>query len=460
MVQNKKTVQRGDQEGTSLVTPEAISLHVEDQAVKEKQSYAMLASIAYQRNLFPKSCFEMRSPSLIRTEARRSYKQAHARSNTTSSDNEMTLLATALAQRDQPLVVLAPGQTDGVDTLLAWLDEISKGLLERSLDGVQFSIYADKSRPSEILELYTFSFQYRDGKDGERRLMGLTAPGGGSGMITIRSVRSGMVNVIDQFKNYQQQLPALPSFMARTDAAQEPNHRPVLSQNMEYTRTVSRTLKPDLERRFTDQAAPPVGTWMEKRPRGIRQADEQGDSIRLEFSQGGTGDSDRSTRAIRQTISPGPPSKDSGESGKIHDTLRGDSLLPTQVMEARDSPTRLTWNWKLRAGKELEIRALWILYEKTPSSPAEFAQKLRFDGKTTQGLIKRLDEGGYLASGRTRLSPVTAPEQLMFRRQLYCDPLTSISGFYEPRANTVPANTETDDEDPRCKRIKTGRHEK
>lgn len=106
-------------------------------------------------------------------------------------------------------------------------------------------------------------------------------------------------------------------FMARTDAAQEPNHRPVLSQNMEYTRTVSRTLKPDLERRFTDQAAPPVGTWMKKRPRGIRQADEQGDSIRLEFSQGGTGDSDRSTRAIRQTISPGPPSKDSGESVKV-----------------------------------------------------------------------------------------------------------------------------------------------
>lgn len=24
-------------------------------------------------------------------------------------------------------------------------------------------------------------------------------------------------------------------------------------------------------------------------------------------------------------------------------------------MEARDSPTRLTWNWKLRAGKELEM---------------------------------------------------------------------------------------------------------
>lgn len=94
-------------------------------------------------------------------------------------------------------------------------DEIFKGLLDRSLDGLQFSIYPDKSRPSKILELYTFSFQYRDGKDGGRQLMGLTAPGSGGGMITTRSVRSGMVNVIDQLNNYQQQLPTLPSKLPR-----------------------------------------------------------------------------------------------------------------------------------------------------------------------------------------------------------------------------------------------------
>ena len=63
----------------------------------------------------------MRLPSLIRTEAHRSYEQTDAPSNSTSSDDEMAQFATALAQRDQPLRVLAPGKTNGVDRLLAWL---------------------------------------------------------------------------------------------------------------------------------------------------------------------------------------------------------------------------------------------------------------------------------------------------------------------------------------------------
>ena len=63
----------------------------------------------------------MRLPSVIRTEAHRSYEQADARSNIRSRDDEMAHLATALAQQDQPLIVLAPGKTDRVDSLLAWL---------------------------------------------------------------------------------------------------------------------------------------------------------------------------------------------------------------------------------------------------------------------------------------------------------------------------------------------------
>ena len=63
----------------------------------------------------------MRLPSVIDTEARRSYEQADTRSNKTRSDYEMAHLATALAQQDQPLIVLAPGRTSGADKLLAWL---------------------------------------------------------------------------------------------------------------------------------------------------------------------------------------------------------------------------------------------------------------------------------------------------------------------------------------------------
>lgn len=84
-------------------------------------------------------------------------------------------------------------------------------MLDRSLDGFRFSIFADKSRPSEILELYTCSFQYRIGNDGERQLVELTTPGGGSGIITTGSFRSGMVSMIDQLNNCLQQLPVLPS---------------------------------------------------------------------------------------------------------------------------------------------------------------------------------------------------------------------------------------------------------
>ena len=94
-------------------------------------------------------------------------------------------------------------------------DEIFKGLDERSLDGVQFSIYADKSKPSEILELYTFSFQYHDVKDSGRRLMGLTTPSHGGGTITTRSSKYDMVNLMDRLKNYHHQLPALPSKLHR-----------------------------------------------------------------------------------------------------------------------------------------------------------------------------------------------------------------------------------------------------
>ena len=159
--------QRVYQEGIPAATPEVISFHKEDQVIKEKQSYTMVtgflrvlvhmqnsepkrltlissfaikvATIAYQRyvmcaigfsslqadsihrNLFPSTCFETGLPLAIRAEALGPYDQVDARSHRTNSDNEMAHFATALAQRDQPLIVLAPGKMAGVDRLLAWL---------------------------------------------------------------------------------------------------------------------------------------------------------------------------------------------------------------------------------------------------------------------------------------------------------------------------------------------------
>ena len=68
-------------------------------------------------------------PLAIRAEALGSHKQVDARSNRTSSNNEMAHFATALAQRDQPLIVLAPGKMAGVDRLLTWLVNGHKSLV-------------------------------------------------------------------------------------------------------------------------------------------------------------------------------------------------------------------------------------------------------------------------------------------------------------------------------------------
>ena len=90
--------------------------------------------------------------------------------------------------------------------------------------------------------------------------------------------------------------------------------RSVLAQNMEHTRTVSRTLKPSLKRGSEYQAAPSANTSMTKRPRGgLIQANEQGDSTRREISQAGTEDSCTSAWAIRRAMSKGPCSKELGK---------------------------------------------------------------------------------------------------------------------------------------------------
>ena len=165
-------------------------------------------------------------------------------------------------------------------------------------------------------------------------------------------------------------------FMARLDPVEDLGDRSALAQNMQYNKVVSRTLKPDLERRFADQDGPPTGTRTIKHPRGIfTRVDEQENLTMLqELSQGDIMHLGRSIRTTERTMSPRPLSRHSGERVPVstnlavmgdlksspyikqtHATLSGDSLLPTQIMETHDSPALLTWNWKLRACKGIEM---------------------------------------------------------------------------------------------------------
>ena len=84
-----------------------------------------------------------------------------------------------------------------------------EGVLKRSLEGVQFSIYADRTKPSHLLESYTFSFQYGRGVHGPKReRAGLS--GIDCASFTGVEARSGLKKILDQLHIQSELLPALP----------------------------------------------------------------------------------------------------------------------------------------------------------------------------------------------------------------------------------------------------------
>ena len=102
------------------------------------------------------------------------------------------------------------------------------------------------------------------------------------------------------------------AFMDRTDSAKELSHHSALAQHMKYTKFVSRTLMPNIQRRFENQRAPLLRSRSIERPRGgLAQADKQGQLIRLESSKCGTQDADRLVRT-RRTVSQEHSSQISG----------------------------------------------------------------------------------------------------------------------------------------------------
>ena len=108
--------------------------------------------------------------------------------------------------------------------------------------------------------------------------------------------------------------------MARTDAAENLDDQSMLASRMQYTRVVTRTLKPNLQRRFADQANSPADTRIVKRPReSFTRADEPKRLITSEeLLQGDIEDSGNSTRATGRKIS---LSKDSGGSVRVSTNL-------------------------------------------------------------------------------------------------------------------------------------------
>lgn len=79
------------------------------------------------------------------------------------------------------------------------------------LAAVQFSIIADEASPSNIIEMYTFSFTYTSNvKVAERLLEGMTVTGPDGKRVTVRDARVGLWSIVRQCMIVHNSLPSLP----------------------------------------------------------------------------------------------------------------------------------------------------------------------------------------------------------------------------------------------------------
>lgn len=88
---------------------------------------------------------------------------------------------------------------------------ILEGVLRKDLDGVQFSIFADRENPSHVLESYAFSFQYLERiRSEDCQVFGLALSGPCGKSVTVTSARSGLDRIIRRLIEIDITLPNLP----------------------------------------------------------------------------------------------------------------------------------------------------------------------------------------------------------------------------------------------------------
>jgi len=86
-------------------------------------------------------------------------------------------------------------------------------VLQRTLDGFRISIYADLSKPHNVLESYTFSFMYGNSIFGaQEQLVGIgLSDSSNNNTTTVGGARSNYDRFMRQLHQYHQSLPDLPS---------------------------------------------------------------------------------------------------------------------------------------------------------------------------------------------------------------------------------------------------------
>lgn len=108
------------------------------------------------------------------------------------------------------LRILRRERDEGATLLLNWLEQgVFEALQKCVLRAMQVNLIADKNRPTEILESYTFSFTYAASSSDNNILSGVTFKGLKGEAVSLKSVKHSLHDFMRQMITLCETLPKL-----------------------------------------------------------------------------------------------------------------------------------------------------------------------------------------------------------------------------------------------------------
>ncbi|KAF2739617.1 DNA-binding protein [Polyplosphaeria fusca] len=159
--------------------------------------HSALSAVTYARGIFPIECFDFQVYKNISDEY--TYRDF-------AKDSGKAKQGTG-----KSVYVLKQGRSSRADKFINWLQTGVFDALQRSyLRGLQISMFEDRNHPTQIVELYSFTFNYAVSADGSRTVaaMDISRPGGES--LTIRHTNAGVQALVREIALLSGTLPLLP----------------------------------------------------------------------------------------------------------------------------------------------------------------------------------------------------------------------------------------------------------
>ncbi|KAF2178333.1 hypothetical protein K469DRAFT_335916 [Zopfia rhizophila CBS 207.26] len=183
---------------TATSTDQAISV-TQSTEVVQTLLHGSISCLSYLRSLFDEKCFD---------------DQFYETSNAHWAYDDY---AAGLSQPKQTkqtgtrMKVLRRGRSSNVDRLLDWLEKGAFDALRRNvLRALQLNIFEDPDKPSNVIELYTFTFHYTDSPKEPRELTGIEMAGPRGYEVTIKNAKYAMQMFIRRLIALCGTLPDLP----------------------------------------------------------------------------------------------------------------------------------------------------------------------------------------------------------------------------------------------------------